>query len=121
MSITLYGISNCDTVRRARKWLAAEGMDATYHDFRKDGLSQAQVKKWVAAVGLETLLNKRGTTWRALPQDQKDSLSDAAAIDLMVEQPALIKRPVIEANGKVLVGFKAEQQTALKSIAKAAA
>ena len=72
------------------------------------------MKKWVAAVGLETLLNKRGTTWRSLPDAQKESLSDAAAIDLMVEQPALIKRPVIEVAGKVLVGFKAEQQAALK-------
>lgn len=117
MSITLYGISNCDTVRRARKWLAAENIDATYHDFRKDGLTPAKVKQWVAAVGLETLLNKRGTTWRALPETLKDSLSDAAAIDLMVEQPALIKRPVIELNGKVLVGFKADQQAALKDAA----
>lgn len=117
MSMTLYGISNCDTVRRARKWLEAEGMDAAYHDFRKDGLSEAQVKRWVAAVGLETLLNKRGTTWRALPDDTKEGLSDAAAIELMVEQPALIKRPVIEVGSKVLVGFKAEPQQALKDAA----
>ncbi|MGB0920805.1 MAG: ArsC family reductase [Alphaproteobacteria bacterium] len=115
MSITLYGISNCDTVRRARKWLDAEGIDAAYHDFRKDGLAEAQLKKWVGAVGIDTLLNKRGTTWRNLPDDQKDGLSDIDAIALMVEHPALIKRPVIEAGNKILVGFKAAQQDALKA------
>ena len=111
MTITLYGISNCDTVRKARKWCEAEGLNAAYHDFRKDGLTKAQVEKWMAAVGPEKLVNKRGTTWRGLSDTDK-AASGVALIDLLVANPAIIKRPVIDTGSAIAVGFtKAEQDT----------
>ncbi|MBV0932613.1 ArsC family reductase [Marinobacterium weihaiense] len=111
---TLYGISNCDTVRKARKWMEAEAINFVFHDFRKQGLSAEQVERWCAALGLDKVLNKRGTTWRQLPDDIKASTDEAALKALLVEQPTLIKRPVLElADGRVEVGFKAEQYAAL--------
>lgn len=110
---TLYGISNCDTVRKTRKWLETNGIDFRFHDFRKDGLERAQVDRWCDALGIDTVLNKRGTTWRALPQAQRDNLDEAGLRALLVEQPALIKRPVLEQNGEIRVGFKADDYAAL--------
>ena len=102
---TLYGITNCDTVRKARKWLASHDVAYQFHDFRKDGLTNKQVTAWVQAVGWETLLNRRGQTWRKLADKDKANLSEAKAIKLMSSEPTLIKRPVLAVNKQVIVGF----------------
>lgn len=109
---TLYGISNCDTVRKARKWLEANGIEFRFHDFRKDGLSREQVDLWCDRLGLEIVLNKRGTTWRKLPAEQRDGLDEAGLRDLLVEHPTLIKRPLLEHDGVLKAGFKAEDYAA---------
>lgn len=103
---TLYGISNCDTIRKAKKWLKANGVDYEYHDFRKNGLDAEQLKGWVAELGWEVLLNKRGTTWRQQPDDVKNNIDEASAIELMLESPAIIKRPVLDLGDRRVVGFK---------------
>jgi len=111
---TIYGISNCDTVRKARKWLEAEAITFDFHDFRKQGLNAEQVERWCAAAGLEKVLNKRGTTWRQLPDAVKANTDETALKALLVEQPTLIKRPVLELDdGRIEIGFKADQYTAL--------
>ena len=102
----LYGIPNCDTVRKARKWLTAHEVDFQFHDFRKDGLSAKQLKHWAQAVGWETLLNRRGQTWRKLSAKAKADLTEAGALKLMQAEPTLIKRPVLEVKSRVHVGFK---------------
>ena len=109
----LYGIKNCDTVKKARKWLDTAGIDYRFHDFRTDGLQQEQLAAWNKAVGWETLLNRRGTTWRQLPEDVKQGIDESSALDLMMEQPTLIKRPVLEHGGEFLVGFKEADYKAL--------
>lgn len=107
--LTLAGIKNCDTVKKARKWLDANGIDYRFHDFRADGLAQETLQRWQRAVGWETLLNRRGTSWRQLPQPIRDSIEETSALQLMLENPTLIKRPVLELdNGSVFVGFSEE-------------
>ncbi len=103
---TLYGIKNCDTVKKARKWLDAAGIDYRFHDFRTDGLKLEQLIAWNQAVGWETLLNRRGTTWRQLPEAVKENIDDNNVLDLLMEHPTLIKRPVLELNEDVRIGFK---------------
>ncbi|MCG6218552.1 ArsC family reductase [Vibrio furnissii] len=115
MTITLYGIPNCDTMKKARKWLEAQGVDYQFHDYRKDGVDATLVSEFCQALGWENVLNKRGTTFRQLTQAQKDSLNGDIAITLLVEQPAMIKRPVLRVNGELHLGFKAEQYAALFS------
>ena len=111
---TLYGIANCDTVRKARAWLAANGFDPVFHDFKKAGLSSAMVTRWSNAVGWETLLNRKGTTWRNLPQARQALTIDAdAAHALMLEFPSIVKRPVLEVGARVIVGFDATRYHAL--------
>ena len=110
---TLYGISNCDTVRKTRKWLESNGIAFEFHDFRKEGLTRAQVDRWCDDRGSESVLNKRGTTWRQLPVEQCDNLDEEALRALLVEHPTLIKRPVLEHNGTIRVGFKAEDYAVL--------
>ena len=112
MMLTLHGIPNCDTVKKARAWLAGNGVDAAFHDFRKSGVPDA-LDAWVAALGWAVLLNRAGTTFRALPEAQKAGLDAPRALALMREQPAMIKRPVVSgvnAAGEavLLVGFKPE-------------
>jgi len=104
----VYGIKNCDTVKKSRRWLDDHGVEYRFHDFRADGLTRAQLKGWVAAVGWEALLNRRGTTWRKLPEAEREGITAARAERLMLEEPTLIKRPVIEADNTVLVGFDEE-------------
>ena len=113
--IIVYGIRNCDTCRKALKWLAAEGIAHRFHDFRTDGLEPASLSRWVQEAGWEKLLNRRGTTWRKLPDSDKDGVDEAKAETLMAGNPTLIKRPVFETGKQVLVGFSAQEQTALKS------
>jgi arsenate reductase (glutaredoxin) len=104
--ITLHGISNCDTVKKARAWLDAHGVDYRFHDFKKLGAPAALIEGWAEVVGWEALLNRRGTTFRALSDADKADIDRAKAASLMEANPSLIKRPVVEdQNGKVTIGF----------------
>ena len=107
MAMILYGISNCDTVKKARRWLDEQGVAYHFHDVRKDGLDAARLQGWIDALGWEKLLNKAGTTFRKLPDAQKEGLDAASAKALMLDQPAMIRRPVVEAMDGISVGFSA--------------
>lgn len=110
MTVQLYGIPNCDTVKKARTWLEANGIDYAFHDFKKQGVSDPLLRRWLAQVPLSLLLNRKGTTWRALADADKALAEDAdGAIALMQRSPSLIKRPVLEHDGAVSVGFAADQ------------
>ncbi|MGN3974970.1 ArsC family reductase [Tsuneonella sp. SYSU-LHT278] len=109
MSIEFYGIPGCDTVKKARGWLDANGVAYTFHDYKKEGADADLVRAWVHAVGWERLLNRRGTTFRKLEPEQKEDLDQEKAIRLMVAQPSCIKRPVLCHSGGVLVGFDADE------------
>ena len=102
----LYGIKNCDTVRKARKWFESEGIDYTFHDFRADGLDEKDLRNWVKAAGWEVLLNKRSTSWKQLSDKDRETVDEAKAITLMLANPTLIKRPVLTRGKSVHVGFK---------------
>lgn len=112
---TLYGIPNCDTIRKARKWLAQQKVDYVFHDFRKDGLDEEQLSQWIKKAGWETLLNKRGTTWRKLDDETKNNVDEKSAIKIMLENPAIIKRPVLEAGKNLEVGFNEDRYRELLS------
>ena len=103
--ITLYGIANCDTVRKARRWLDGHGIAYRFHDLRKDGVGEPLLRAWTEELGWEVLLNRRGTTWRAVPDAVKAGLDADAAIRLMLEMPAIIKRPVLDLGDRRVVGF----------------
>ncbi|WP_447760444.1 ArsC family reductase [Sphingopyxis panaciterrae] len=108
MTLTLFGIPNCDTVKKARRWLNERGVAHRFHDFRKDGLDPDRLQGWIDTLGWEKLLNKSGTTFRKLPDEQKEALDAAKARALMLDQPAMIRRPVVEADGGLSVGFSAD-------------
>ena len=108
MTIELYGIPNCDTVKKARKWLDAHGLEYTFHDYKKEGANEGKLALWSDAAGWEALLNKRGTTFRKLEDADKADLERDKAIALMLEHPSMIKRPVVDYDGGVLVGFSEE-------------
>ncbi|WP_422057639.1 ArsC family reductase [Sphingomonas sp.] len=110
--IALYGIPNCDTVKKARVWLDANGMAYTFHDYKKEGADPARLAKWADAVGWEPLLNRAGTTFRKLDEADRADIDAAKALALMAAHPSLIKRPVVEYRGGLLVGFKPEQWAA---------
>jgi arsenate reductase len=112
MSLTIYGIKNCDTMKKARAWLDARGVAYSFHDYKTAGIEKGKLEGWVKKAGWEALLNKAGTTFRRLPDEDKEGLSEAKALRLMLAQPSIIKRPVLEAGGKLLVGFKPEQYEA---------
>lgn len=110
----MYGIPNCDTVKKARVWLDAAGIGYVFHDYKKEGADAQKLRQWVDAKGWEVILNRAGTTFKKLSDDAKTGLDAERAIALMVEQPSMIKRPVVEYPGGILVGFKdAEWQAAL--------
>ena len=109
MSITIYGIKNCDTMKKARAWLDGHGVAYGFHDYKSAGIERTKLEGWARQVGWETLLNKAGTTFRKLPDKDKEGLTEKKAIALMLDQPSMIKRPVLETGGKLLVGFKPEQ------------
>lgn len=111
--ITVYGIPNCDTVKKARVWLADNGFDFTFHDFRKDGLDAATLGSWLSELGRDVVINRRGTTWRKLSDEEKQIESDADAVKLLLANPAMIKRPVIDTGDKRLVGFTDATRDAL--------
>jgi arsenate reductase len=106
MTLTMYGIKNCDTIKKARDWLAAHGVVFDFHDYKAKGADAAQLADWVAARGWETVLNRAGTTFRGLPDADKTGLDADKAIALMQAQPSLIKRPVLVGDGVLLIGFK---------------
>ena len=113
--IVVNGLKSCDTCRKARAWLKAEGIDARFHDVRGDGLEADRLGRWIAAVGRDVLINRRGTTWRSLDEAAKTVVEDGAAAALMLAHPALIKRPVFEIGERVLVGFDDTVREALKT------
>ena len=105
MTVTLYGIPNCDTVKKARKWLDAQGVSHDFHDYKKLGADEGKLTQWVAEAGWEKLLNRAGTTFRKLIEAEKSDLDAGKAVKLMAAQPSCIKRPVVEHPGGLLVGF----------------
>jgi arsenate reductase len=102
----IYGIKNCDTMKKARDWLDAHGVAYAFHDYKAEGIDPGRLRAWAGEVGWETLFNRAGTTFRKLPDADRQGLDEAKAIALMAAQPSLIKRPVLELSGKLLVGFK---------------
>jgi len=105
--ITLYGIKYCDTVKKARKWLEARGVDYQFHDFREDGLEEDQVRNWLHELGWEKLVNKRSTSWKALDRKLRDTMDEASALRAIMEQPTLIKRPLLDTGHERHCGFSA--------------
>ena len=107
-SITLFGIKNCDTVKKARAYLDQQSVAYAFHDYKASGVEQTVLEGWAKRVGWEVLLNRAGTTFRKLPEDQKQGLDEAKAIALMLAQPSMIKRPVLTRGAEIVVGFKLE-------------
>jgi arsenate reductase len=109
VTITIYGIKNCDTMKKARSWLEEHRITYTFHDYKSAGIDRPRLEDWSKKLGFETLLNRAGTTFRKLPEHEKEALDDKKAIALMLAQPSLIKRPVLDlGGGRLLVGFKPE-------------
>ncbi|MBS7698659.1 MULTISPECIES: ArsC family reductase [unclassified Chelatococcus] len=107
--LPIYGIKNCDTMKKARSWLEGHGIAYTFHDYKAEGIDAGHLKAWVKAVGWEKLLNRAGTTFRKLPDGDRADLTEEKAIALMLAQPSMIKRPVLLVGGSPLVGFKPEE------------
>jgi arsenate reductase (glutaredoxin) len=109
MPVTIYGIKNCDTMKKARAWLEQHGVEYAFHDYKAAGIGRERLEKWEKKVGWETLLNRSGTTFRRLPDKDKNGLDAGKAMALMLREPSMIKRPVLElGGGRVLVGFRPE-------------
>ncbi len=113
MSVEIYGIPNCDTIRKARRWLDAHDIDFRFHDYKKEGASVQQLSEWAHRVGWEKLLNRRGTTWRKLSDAEKSDVTEAQAIALMSAHPSLIKRPVLVSHDQIEVGFSEQRYESL--------
>jgi len=105
MAVTIYGIPNCDTMKKARTWLDAQGIEYAFHDYRKSGIDRPQLAAWCDTLGWERVLNRAGTTFRRLPDVDREGLTQARALALMIAQPSLIKRPVLDIDGRLLLGF----------------
>lgn len=103
--LNLYGIPNCDTMKKARVWLKEQQLDFQFHDYKKVGIDASTLQAWVGQVGWEVLINRRGTTWRKLPEADRETINEASAITLMQANPSLIKRPVLNTASQLLVGF----------------
>ncbi len=110
--ITIYGIKNCDTMKKARAWLDAHKIAYAFHDYKASGIDKARLESWSKAVGWETLLNRSGTTFRKLPDAERENVTEKKALALMLAQPSMIKRPVLDTGKKLLVGFKPETYAA---------
>jgi arsenate reductase len=108
----IYGIKACDTMKKARTWLDERGVAYAFHDYKAAGVNRARLEGWVERAGWETLLNRAGTTFRGLPDADKQGIDAAKAVDLMLKQPSMIKRPVLETGGDLIVGFKPERYAA---------
>jgi arsenate reductase (glutaredoxin) len=109
--ITLYGIKNCDTVKKSRDWLAKNNIEYRFHDFRADGLDKVQVDSWITEIGLENLVNKRSTTWKELDESVKENFNEKIAATVIAENPTLIKRPLLDTGKQKHVGFKEADYT----------
>jgi arsenate reductase (glutaredoxin) len=114
MKTFLFGIKNCDTMKKARTWLEKHGVAYEFHDYKAEGADRAKLEAWVKALGWEVLLNRAGTTFRKLPDEAKENLDERKAIALMLAQPSMIKRPVLERGRKLLVGFSPEKYSELE-------
>lgn len=108
-SVTIFGIKNCDTMKKARAWLDKRGVAYAFHDYKTAGIARSMLENWTREVGWEVLLNRSGRTFRALPEKDREGLTDKKAIALMAAQPSMIKRPVLDIDGRLLVGFVSEQ------------
>jgi arsenate reductase len=108
-TVTIYGIKNCDTMKKARAWLDGHGVACDFHDYKAAGIERGRLEGWASKVGWESLLNRAGTTFRKLPDKDKDGLTEKKAIALMIAQPSMIKRPVLDIGGKLLVGFRPDE------------
>lgn len=107
-TVTIYGIKNCETMKKARGWLETHGVAYRFHDYKTEGVDAKRLAGWAKQAGWETLLNRAGTTFRKLPDADREGLTEKKAMALMLAQPSMIKRPVLEAGGRLLVGFKPE-------------
>ncbi len=112
MNVTIYGIKNCDTMKKARRWLDARGVDYAFHDYKTAGVDRPRLEKWCGELGWEALLNRSGTTFRKLPDGAKKDLNARTAVQLMLAHPSAIRRPVLDVNGKLLVGFDPDSYAA---------
>lgn len=112
MTITMYGIKNCDTIKKARTWLEGRGVDYAFHDYKSAGIDRETLTRWCQELGWETVLNRAGTTFRKLPDADRADLDQDKAIALMIAQPSMIKRPIVDGDGQLLVGFKPDQYAA---------
>jgi len=112
MILTMYGIRACDTIKKARDWLDAHGIAYAFHDYKTSGIDRASLAAWCAEHGWETILNRAGTTFRKLPEAQREGLDEAKAIELMLAQPSMIKRPVLDLGDRRIVGFKPDRYAA---------
>jgi Spx/MgsR family transcriptional regulator len=108
-AVTLFGISNCDTIKKARNWLQEHAVEYRFHDYRKQGVDGERLQSMASQLGWEVMLNRRGTTWRALPDPLKEQIDEASALQLMLDNPAIIKRPILEQHGNLHIGFKPQQ------------
>jgi Spx/MgsR family transcriptional regulator len=106
VAITIYGIKNCDTMKKARAWLDKRGVKYVFHDYKTAGIERERLERWTKKLGWEILLNRAGTTFRKLPDTEKNGVTETKAITLMLKQPSMIKRPVLDVGGKLVVGFK---------------
>ena len=113
MSCTVYGIPNCDTVKKARQWLDEKGLAYSFHDYKKQGVDADRISAWVEKAGWETVLNRAGTTFRKLPEADREGLDAVKAVSIMVANPSCIKRPVVEHGGGLLIGFKPAEWEAM--------
>lgn len=112
-SITIYGIKNCDTMKKARAWLAAHGVAHTFHDYKKEGVERQLLERWCDAAGWEALLNRRGTTWRRLAEAEREGVDRERAVALMAANPSLIRRPVLMMGDTIEIGFSEERYRAM--------
>lgn len=113
MTITIYGIKNCDTMKKAMKWLDGQGLDYHFHDYRKEGVPEARLRHWIEALGWETVINRRGTTWRKLDQATRDAMDAEGAVAQATANPSLIKRPILETGEALRAGFSEADWNAL--------
>ncbi|MBN9594650.1 MAG: ArsC family reductase [Afipia sp.] len=113
MATTIYGIKNCDTMKKARAWLEKHGVAYSFHDYKAEGIDKERLARWSKVAGWEVLLNRAGTTFRKLSEADKADLTEKKAIALMLAQPSMIKRPVLEVGSKLLVGFKPDSYAAV--------
>ena len=109
MELTLFGIKNCDTMKKAMKWLDDNSVAYHFHDYKKEGVPEQRLRQWLEALGWETVINKRGTTWRKLDDVVKESMNTEKSVNLAMENSSVIKRPILQSNDFILVGFKADE------------